>query len=209
MSKLKDLTGQKFGKLTVIERAEKDKRGNVQWLCECECGNKKVVRGYQLTSNKTKSCGCLVGHNNGVHYKTRTRLFNIWASMKQRCSDKNSNNYKNYGAKGIKVCDEWQNNFVAFSNWAKANGYNDKLTIDRIDNKKGYEPSNCRWVDMKTQQRNKSNNHLVTINGETKCVAEWCSLYPISPSAVWKRTDKGMDIVTAITKPSRKWRYWE
>ena len=209
MSKLKDLTGQKFGKLTVIERAENDKRGNVQWLCECECGKKKVIRGYQLTNSKTKSCGCLVGHNNGVHYKTRTRLFNIWASMKQRCSDKNSNNYKNYGAKGVKVCDEWQNNFVAFSNWAKANGYNDKLTIDRIDNKKGYEPSNCRWVDMKTQQRNRSNNHLVTINGETKCVAEWCLIYPISPSAVWKRTDKGMDIVTAITKPSRKWRYWE
>ena len=72
-----------------------------------------------------------------------------------------------------------------------------------------YLISNCRWVDMKTQQRNRSNNHLVTINGETKCVAEWCLIYPISPSAVWKRTDKGMDIVTAITKPSRKWRYWE
>lgn len=199
---LKDLTGQKFGKLTVIERAENDRQGNAQWFCKCECGNMKVVRGYQLTSCKTRSCGCLVGHN-GTHHKSKTRLFNIWQSMRQRCNDANCQNYKNYGAKGIRVCKEWQKKFESFENWSITNGYTDKLTIDRINPNGNYCPENCRWVDMKTQQQNRNNNHLITINEETKCLAEWCRIYHISPSGVWVRVQKGMNIVEAIIIPSK------
>lgn len=202
MSKLHDLTGQTFGKLIVIERAENDRRGNAQWLCRCECGNTKIVLGYQLTSGKTRSCGCLVGHA-GTHHKTKTRLFNIWQSMKQRCNDVNSENYKNYGARGIRVCKEWQEKFENFESWAIANSYNNNLTIDRIDVNSDYYPENCRWVDMKTQQQNRTNNRLITINNETKCLAEWCRIYHISPNGVWVRTQKGIDIVTAIITPSR------
>lgn len=201
MTKLKDLTGQKFGKLTVIERAE-NKGKNTCWLCQCECGKRKVIISYQLINGKTKSCGCLVGHN-GTHHKSRTRLFNIWQTMKQRCNYPKNISYKNYGARGIKVCDEWNNSFEIFENWANNNGYMKNLTIDRIDNNGNYEPSNCRWVDIKMQQRNRSNNRLITINGNTKCLAEWCIIYHISPSAVWLRIQKGIDIVTAITTPSR------
>lgn len=202
MGKLKDLTGQRFGKLIVVERAENDSQGNAQWLCKCDCGNKKVIRGYQLTNNKTKSCGCLVGHNNETHKKSRTRMFNIWINMIQRCNNPKNSCYKYYGNKNIQVTKEWLD-FENFYNWASTNGYTDKLTIDRIDNNGNYEPNNCRWVDMKTQQRNRSNNNLITINGDTKCLAEWCIIYHISPSAVWLRTQKGIDIVTAITTPSR------
>lgn len=202
MSKLKDLTGQRFGRLTVIKRDENDKRGNVQWLCECDCGKSAIVRGYQLTVGKTKSCGCLKGTHKS-HHKSNLRIWYIWQNMKQRCSKESHISYKHYGARGILVCDEWKNDFMNFYNWAMANGYKDNLTIDRIDVNGNYEPNNCRWVNMKTQQRNRTNNHLVTLNGETKCMLEWCEIYHLQYNTVLRRLKNGWDIVTAITKPSR------
>lgn len=201
MSKYKDLTGQKFGKLTIIERAENDKQGNAQWLCKCDCGKTVIVRGYQLTIGKTNSCGCLKSIRQS-HHKSHLRIWQIWECMKQRCYNPSQISYKNYGAKGIRVCEEWHN-FENFYNWSLNNGYETNLTIDRIDNNKDYSPNNCRWVDMKTQQRNRTNNHLVTLNGETKCITEWCEIYHLQYNTVLRRLKNGWDIVTAITKPSR------
>lgn len=114
--------------------------------------------------------------SNIKHGKRKTRLYSIYSHMKQRCYNKNDQAYKYYGRIGITICNEWLNDFMTFYDWSMSNGYNDTLTIDRIDVNKSYSPDNCRWVDMKTQQRNKKNNRNITINGETHCLSEWCEI---------------------------------
>ena len=199
MGKLKDLTGQRFGKLVVVERAENDSRGNVQWLCQCECGNKKVIRGYQLTNNKTKSCGCIRGYN-GKHNLSNHRTYKIWVNMKSRCYKKIAVNYNRYGGRGIKVCDEWQE-FQPFYNWAINNGYRDDLTLDRIDVNGNYEPNNCRWLSVKEQNRNTRANRLITYKGETHCVAEWSEILGINVKLIYDRLRKNWTIEEVFETP--------
>ena len=127
---------------------------------------------------------------NYKHGKKGTRLYRIWHDMKTRCCNKNTIYYKNYGGRGIDVCNEWREDFMAFYNWSIANGYKDNLSIDRIDNNEGYSPDNCRWVDRKTQQRNKRNNRYITINGETHCLMEWCELLNLNYFTVHARINK-------------------
>ena len=165
MSKAIDLTGQRFGRLTVIER-KGSKAKNVTWLCQCDCGNQTIVRGTNLNSGHTTSCGCLRNELCFVHGKYHTRLHYVWSSMKTRCYNPKDEHYARYGSRGITVCDAWRNDFQAFYDWAIANGYDEnaprgKCTIDRIDNDKGYYPDNCRWADMKTQNNNKSTKRKV------------------------------------------------
>lgn len=155
--KLRDLTGQKFGRLTVVERCLDTDR-HTKWTCRCECGNYTNVTSDALTRGKTKSCGCYMrekAKSDGyVHGKSHTRLHNIWVGMRNRCNDPNSRIYKYYGGRGIKVCDEWDS-YVAFENWALQNGYEKTLTIDRIENEMGYSPNNCRWVTQTEQSKNR------------------------------------------------------
>lgn len=157
--------GEKYGRLTVIEYAGKAKNGSQLVKCVCDCGNEKIVRLCSLRDGSIKSCRCL--HNEllakrnriiktTTHGRSRTRLYRIWTHMKQRCYNSNDKKtFCNYGGRGIKVCDEWKDNFIAFQEWALSNGYADDLSIDRIDVNGNYEPSNCRWATMKEQQNNK------------------------------------------------------
>lgn len=132
------------------------------------------------------------------HGMWNTRIYHIWRGMKQRCEDKNAPAYRNYGAKGITVCREWHD-FINFYEWARSNGYQDDLTIDRINNSKGYSPENCRWADLKTQGRNQTTNRIIEYNGETHCLTEWAEITGISRRAIWGRLAKGWTVQDALT----------
>ncbi|MBQ8765383.1 MAG: AP2 domain-containing protein [Clostridia bacterium] len=172
MGKMIDLTNQKFGRLTVIGPAPRPKSVKDKsqfWLVVCDCGNQKIVDGHNLRSGNTKSCGCSkirrvrrIKEAHQTHGMSKTKLYRTHHNMKQRCGNPNHNRYEYYGARGIKVCDEWlgKNGFINFYNWSMAHGYKEGLTIDRICNDGNYEPSNCRWTDMSVQcfnRRQRSN----------------------------------------------------
>lgn len=153
-----DMTGKKYGKLTVIEKDGGDTAG-ARWKCVCDCGNVITVRGTNLRRGLTTSCGChqknVVKMENTTHGQYTSRLHRIWSAMKQRCYNPRNKAYINYGGRGISVCDDWIHDFSAFSEWALSNGYNDTLTIDRINNDGNYEPDNCRWQTRAQQNKNK------------------------------------------------------
>lgn len=203
-----DLTGQRFGRLTAIAPAGKTKSGNYLWDCVCDCGAHTVVASGGLRSGEIVSCGCYIrevtSKRSKTHGETGTRLYKIWVLMKNRCYNHNASNYKDYGGRGITVCDEWRNSYSAFSAWAKQNGYADNLSIDRIDNNKGYSPENCRWVTAFVQGNNKRSNAIFTIDGEAKTVTQWARKYGINPITVFSRLYKGMDIVEALTKSTER-----
>lgn len=169
MGKQSDLTKRKFDRLTAIRRNGTAKNGAVLWLCECECGKTKTVQANHLTSGYVKSCGCLHNQRASENCIRRTvhgdkrgeyrRLYRVWVNMRSRCSNQNHKAYNAYGGRGITVCAEW-NSYPDFKEWAISAGYDPdapygKLTLDRIDNDKGYSPDNCRWVDMKVQAHNR------------------------------------------------------
>ena len=172
MPKFKDLTGEKYGYLTVLRRLNYSETGHTYlWECKCDCGNITIVRGGNLRTGHTISCGCKKGLIK--HSKANTRLYCIYKNMKQRCNNPNNVWYKNYGARGIKICDEWLNDFNTFYNWAISNGYEDSLSLDRIDVNGDYEPFNCRWATKLIQQNNMRRNKLITYKNKTHTVAEW------------------------------------
>lgn len=209
MGKLIDITGQKFGRLTVIEMAGRSKSGRVLWRCKCDCGNEKIVKGVELRKGCVCSCGCL--HKDvmaKVNRQTKTthggvhsRLYSIWRGMKKRCYCENSEAYHNYGGRGIKVCDEWKESFENFMKWAMQSGYDAKLTIDRIDVNGDYTPQNCKWSTTREQQLNKRNNHLLTMNGVTHPISKWAEITGISKNVLLDRTKRGWDDEKTLTTP--------
>lgn len=200
-----DLVGKTYGRLTVLEYAYRNSRGKSMWKCRCKCGKTSIVLGAHLTSGHTKSCGCYsTDATKGrftTHGMTKTRLYNIWRVMLKRCDYGKATNYKNYGAKGIQVCLEWYD-FKKFKEWSIGHGYADDLTIDRIDNNKGYAPENCRWVDMKAQGRNNCRNKCLTFRGETHCLMEWSEIMGINYRTLQNRINLyGWSIERAFTTP--------
>lgn len=195
MSKLIDLTGRKFGKLTVVERVENSRNGKARWRCKCDCGNEKVAGSESLRNGSTSSCGCKYFESNKgrnkTHGQTGTRLHKIWSSMKQRCNNPNARCFELYGGRGITVCDEWQNSFEAFRDWAIANDYADNLTIDRIDTNGNYCPDNCRWATYKMQENNRTNNHKVTYRGKEYTLSKLAEELHISSATLAWRLNHG------------------
>lgn len=181
MGVFKDLTGQRFGRFIVVSLAGRDKYGYVLWLCRCDCGNERIVRGCRLMSGYTKSCGCYqkkrASECHTKHGGRHTRLYRIWHGIKDRCTNPNNKHYINYGGRSIKgdrnikICPEWLNSFEAFRDWALANGYEDGLTIERIDVNGDYCPENCCWIPKGDQAFNKTDSLICTVNGKTQDLA--------------------------------------
>lgn len=197
MAKAKDLTGLIIGKLTVIKISKQGNYYEKEWLCQCSCGNIKNVKHKGLTSKTTLSCGCLqIEHVVNMNKETKTihnlsnsRIYKIWQMMKDRCLNSNNKDYINYGDRGIAVCEEWLD-FNNFHIWSIKNGYNEILTIDRINNNKGYCPENCRWETRKIQSNNTRRNRYITLNGEEKTLQQWADYLNISKSSLSERIQR-------------------
>ena len=187
---IKDLTGKRFGKLTVMGLDHVSRTRGSFWLCQCDCGTEIVVRRDSLTTGNTMSCGCYHDEYRRTHGMTNTRLFKIWTGMKARCKYDYGDRHKHYVDRGIAVCSEW-GDFETFRDWALNNGYQDDLTIDRIDNDLGYYPENCRWVNNSIQQNNKTNTRRVTYNGETHSAKEWSRILGVGYTGLIYRLDRG------------------
>lgn len=193
--------GNRHGYLFVVGRAENTKNGQARWKCVCDCGKETTVQGKQLRLGLVVSCGC---HKNiGLHRThglSKKRIYSIWKNMRNRCQYQNSSSYRNYGGRGIKVCDAWQS-FETFSTWAVANGYNNTLTIERIDNDGDYCPENCRWIPFREQASNRRDTKLITANGETMTVAQWARRLKCSPYTLYHRARAGWSDAEIINTP--------
>lgn len=208
-SNFKDITGQKFGRLTAIERAGVNKYNYATWKCVCECGKEVVVSGNSLRNGNTKSCGCYNRQKsterivalNTKHGKSHTRLFCVWSSMIDRCESPKSISFPHYGAKGISICDEWRNDFEAFYEWAMSQGYDPlakrgEYTIDRIDNNKGYSPDNCRLANYREQADNRRSTRFFEYGDKRMNLADWARYYGRSKGAFESMSDE--DILRKI-----------
>lgn len=208
MRKIMDLTGQRFGRLIVIGEAGRAKNGAKRWRCLCDCGNEHFVITGNLLNSSTRSCGCYrkecTASKNYVHGKSQTRLHRIWRGMKKRCFNPNEKCFNLYGGRGITVCEDWKNDFQSFYDWAIKNGYDDSLSIDRINVNGNYEPSNCRWADNKIQSNNKTTSFLLTMNGETHTVSEWAKIVGIDRKTISDRITRfGWSAEKALTVKAR------
>lgn len=202
-----DETGKVYGRLTVIKEIGR-KRGAVLFLCHCACENYTEVTGGDLRTGRVNSCGCLKSElrteKNTTHGLKNHRLYRIYYGMVNRCNNPKVTHYKDYGGRGISVCQQWndkEDGFLLFYNWSIDNGYEDHLTIDRMDVNGNYEPENCRWATTGEQSLNKRNNHFVKINNEVKTLKEWCDIFNIKYPTVQYRIKSGWDEIKAIITP--------
>ena len=206
--RFKDLTGKRFGRLTVMNISHKDDRRCYHWLCQCACGTQKVANGRSLRGGGINSCGCLHREFNmkakTTHGEYGSRLYYIWTGMTQRVTNRKNCNYSNYGGRGISICNEWLK-YENFRDWSLKNGYSDKLTIDRIDNNGDYTPGNCRWITQKEQSNNKRNNRYIEYNGEVKTLSQWADMYNICRMLLRQRLNKcKWSMEKALNTPVRK-----
>jgi hypothetical protein len=205
-----DITGQRFGRLTAIVQIEDSTRtGHCRWLYLCDCGRHVICGKGKVAQGQTKSCGCLrreLSQSRNREQKTThglsgKKLYNVYYSMWRRCYDERHDNYHNYGARGIKVCQEWLDDKSLFFQWALENGYIPGLHLDRIDNYKGYGPGNCRWLTPTDSCNNKRDNHRLTHHGETLTIAQWARRTGINHRALRARIRKGWPTDKALTTP--------
>lgn len=195
------VAGAKFGRLTVIKGVGK-KGSNRYFLCVCDCGVEKEVRGYHLTSGKIRSCGCLVSDTSFRHGDYGTPIYNAWLNMKARCNGNAEKNRKNYVAKGITVCEEWEYDYHAFKKWALSNGYKEGLTLDRFPNKLGnYEPNNCRWANYEMQNNNLTSNRIITFNGKTLNLIQWSKELNMRYNTLCTRLHSGWSEEKTLSTP--------
>lgn len=191
--------GTVFGRWTVIGPTFRKGR-RTYCLCRCLCGETRNVLKQNLLNGESKSCGCFNREQAAkrmtkevhVYEPDEKRLYKIWRGMKWRCSPSYKLQY--YYNQGIRVCAEWQSSFDAFRRWAHANGYRDDLSLDRIDGKGNYEPSNCRWATLIEQRRNQSNNHWITFNGETMLITDWAKKLKVSTGTIRKRLRQNLPL---------------
>lgn len=172
-----DLSNKRFGRWLVLELDIEKSNYKKYWKCVCDCGTHKSVCQQSLVKGKSISCGCyqkeIMKKKLTTHNLTGSRLMKIFYNMKTRCYNPKDSRYKDYGGRNIKVCNEWKNNFMEFYKWSLKNGYDENLTIDRIDNNKDYSPTNCRWTTNQEQSNNRRNNIFITINNTKKTLKEW------------------------------------
>lgn len=207
-----DITGKRFDRLTALEIDHYDKYPSGEryeaWLCECDCGKTTIVAKKNLLGHITRSCGCLQAERRQEAHRTHgdkhAKLYAVWSCMKERCNNPNNKNYNDYGGRGIKVCDEWNNDYSLFKEWAYCNGFCEGLSIDRIDVNKGYSPDNCRWVDYTTQANNRRNSIYLSYNGETKTLSEWARSTGLNYDTINNRYHSGMSPEDILSKKKHK-----
>ena len=199
-----DMTGERYGRLTVLRFAGRASNGHSQWLCKCDCGRETTVARSNLRTGKQVSCGCKrreqAGAMNYSHGGSNTRLYSIWTNMITRTTNPKGTAYNRYGGRGITMCPEWRNSFEAFRDWALANGYTDDLTIDRVDNDSGYRPDNCRWTTWHEQFNHRTDTRLITYDGETLSISQWAEKLNLPKSMLYQRFAAGWSAERALTE---------
>ena len=208
---MKDIAGQKYNSLYVIEFSHKDKRGEAFWKCRCDCGKETVASGYKIRTGHTKSCGCEQEKHrkegfHKSHGMSESKLYIVWLNMKHRCYYKKNSMYKNYGGRGITICNEWLSGFEPFRDWALSSGYKEDLTIERINVNGNYEPDNCTWITEKEQHLNRTNSHYLTAHGKTQTIKEWADETGLKYETIERRVNQfGWSDEKAVTlKPYQR-----
>lgn len=212
-----NLLGKKFGRLQVVRYCGIGKTKYAQWECLCDCGNFKIISSNHLVNRNTQSCGCLARENARKrllkHGGGREKICTIWRDIINRCCNLRDRQYKDYGGRGIKICDEWLNDFNSFKKWALENGYKqeplkngkNKWTIDRINNDGNYEPNNCRWVDIKTQSNNRRTNVRYKILGGEYTIPQIAQIVGINQRVLYTRIyNHGWDLMRAVNTNIKK-----
>lgn len=208
MAKLTNLSGKRYGKLTVQKLLYSKKQNDGKhyshyYLCRCDCGNEKIVVNSNLLTGNTQSCGCLKKEkpNHKKHNLSKHKLYRVYKTMINRCYNPKNISFKIYGKRGIAVCKEWQQDFMIFYNWAINAGYKEGLSIDRIDVNGNYEPTNCRWATTKEQSNNRRTNRFISYKGETHTISQWERITGIDHRKISARLKLGWEIQRIFQTP--------